>query len=453
MTAPASAVTAPTHNTEVLNKQLLEITEIGIGAERILELIAAGANTEAVDSDGRTPLMMATRNGYFAAVKTLVENRANVNARLPEEINYDAGDDTEEENYYEGATPLIFAISTRFYNFKIVECLIGNGAALFGITGSCDLPLNIAARKTRYDAVSAILTKAQENGTLDEIINYQGEGNDTPLHNCRDYSNPENAAIISLLLNFGANPNILNHESTPLIEAIESDSIASVEAFLGHRATKIDAKDIGDKTALFCALESGLPNSLGILHLLIEKGADINLRNSKGEIPLVKALERYQAAEAEEKDLAKAKIKLLVEFGAEFPSHHFELIEEITSEKLETHNSKEGEHGSTTSDHVDTSSSTTMRPTTTASSPFFPRHYPQAQTSRHPRTDGTNTRKRLRTASPDKEEATSSALPATAAPLAASAVPHPNPSPTTREDDTATQVSSNSVQRSSSARK
>ena len=90
------------------NDELLEAIMDG-DIERAKSLIDAGADVNARDIDGWTPLMYAALNGHTEIVELLIESGADVNA--------------EDNN---GQTVLMFA--TRGGHTEIVEILIKAGA-------------------------------------------------------------------------------------------------------------------------------------------------------------------------------------------------------------------------------------------------------------------------------------------------------------------------------------
>jgi ankyrin repeat protein len=100
-------------------------------------LIQSGANVNAFDNNGFTPLHWASFNGFNAIASLLLKNGANVNA--------------QDNN---GCTPLILAVARNQAN--IVSILIKNGANKQLASKESGTPHDIAARKNLKDIVAML---------------------------------------------------------------------------------------------------------------------------------------------------------------------------------------------------------------------------------------------------------------------------------------------------------
>ncbi len=88
--------------------------------------------------------------------------------------------------------------------------------------------------------------------------------------------------IVKILLNNGADINSL--EENPIVDAIKNDDVELVEAILNSNYD-INKCFKGNRTALTVAADyNGNPK---IIKMLLEKGADINIPDSCGSIPLL----------------------------------------------------------------------------------------------------------------------------------------------------------------------
>jgi len=126
-----------------LNDELIGAAEVG-DSEDAKRLLETGADVNARDEGGWTPLMCAVYEEHFACVQTLISAGANVNAQQKTSgetalmlavgnghleyvqalISAGASLDTQEDN--EGTTALIMA--TMSGNLDCVEALISAGA-------------------------------------------------------------------------------------------------------------------------------------------------------------------------------------------------------------------------------------------------------------------------------------------------------------------------------------
>jgi ankyrin repeat protein len=115
---------------KLFKPSLLEACEKG-NIEAVKQHLAAGADVNAKDDHGQTPLHAAAREGLKEVVELLIAAGADVNAK------YDDG---------EGLTPLHFA--AVFGGKEIVELLIANGADVNAMNDTGRTPLDYDEGKT-----------------------------------------------------------------------------------------------------------------------------------------------------------------------------------------------------------------------------------------------------------------------------------------------------------------
>ena len=130
--------------------------------ESVKILISAGADVNASNSRGWTPLHQASRKGYFEIVKYLVDNGADVNApkndswtplhlastygdfEIVKYLVENGADVNASDNY--GSTPLHFASLIGY--FEIVKYLVENGADVNASDNDGETPLSISESET-----------------------------------------------------------------------------------------------------------------------------------------------------------------------------------------------------------------------------------------------------------------------------------------------------------------
>jgi len=136
-----------------LDQQMVEAAFV-CDLKRVRTLLARGANPNARDSDGRTPIFSAVLGGSVGLLGLLLETKADVNAR-------------DEQ----GATALHIAAEEVLP--EAATLLIGRGADLNARDGEGNTPLGraIFSARGRYDVVRLLLTA----GAKDDLANNAGE--------------------------------------------------------------------------------------------------------------------------------------------------------------------------------------------------------------------------------------------------------------------------------------
>jgi len=136
---------------EKLNEALLEASVRG-NVEKVQELINKGANINAKDNAGWTPLHHATAHKHDKTVKTLLQNRANPNAK----------DD-------DGWTPLHLASVGG--EDKTVKTLLQNRADIHAKDDEWRTALHNASLNGHGEIVKLLLEHAEKHGGIEKLLN------------------------------------------------------------------------------------------------------------------------------------------------------------------------------------------------------------------------------------------------------------------------------------------
>jgi len=169
-----------------LNKSLLRAATTG-DVERVRHLLLKGANVNAKNKDGRTPLHRAAEEGHNELSEILITNGVDVNA---------------QDNF--GETPLHFAAVKDHKD--IAELLLTNGASVDAKNNVGRTPLHYAAGAgyaygtgVSHDSIVQLLLNKGAN------INVTDKWGWTPLHYAVQH---RHKSAVEILINRGANLNI-----------------------------------------------------------------------------------------------------------------------------------------------------------------------------------------------------------------------------------------------------
>ena len=235
--------------------------------------VLMGANVNAENQNGRTPLFVAIdweeHYGNIELIKFLIDEGADVNAKI-----------TEKDPMRQGMTPLHLAVCKK--NIEVTKYLISQGAdihaqARYGVT-----PLHYAVRFNENVDVAKLLVSEGAD------VHTKALGIRTPL-DWAALAN-KNVDVFKFLVSQGADVNATDETgATPLQWAVQCNT-AEVVQFLISAGADMNAKNIYGTTMLHCATCN---ENVEVAKLFISAGADVNARisfdspsNMAGSTPL-----------------------------------------------------------------------------------------------------------------------------------------------------------------------
>lgn len=217
-------------------------------------LLEHGADVNAKDDDGRTPLFtVSDRRENYNIVKLLLERGADVNAKNEDDL-----------------TPLF-----RVYELKTAKLLLEHGA-------------NVNARdKYRKTPLHRIGNKETMKFLIEHDADLEAkdiEGNTPLIEVTKDrYHND----TVKLLIDYGANINSENKKGyTPIINSVKSKNTDIVKLLI-ERGVNINQPNKDGKTPLFYAFRKEMTE------LLIKHGANVNIKDRFGRTPLMTANDKF----------------------------------------------------------------------------------------------------------------------------------------------------------------
>lgn len=336
------------------------------GASRAMVdfLIGMGANVNARDELGRTPLLQCASNGYPQAAVALLDHGASIEAadmggvtplRMAADRSPGQGDvarmliargakvtihiavllddlarvdallkanpalvnamqgQTELRLLSHVGTPLAMAIQRR--SKEMIGLLLSKGADVNGpcppLGAACaagDLELvklliSLGADVNIHDPILAAVSRRDSKGLVELLISKGASVR------CKDVLGrglihravlADNKSIIELLIAAGADVNAVDNYGSTPLHLAAQDFSAGVGDVLIQKGADVNAKDHFGMTPLHWTIPP-------LSEQLIAHGADINAKDAKGQTPMIRAASMG----------SKEEVRLLIEHGAD----------------------------------------------------------------------------------------------------------------------------------------
>lgn len=228
-----------------------------LAAQSIKYLLSLGADINARNRSGDTPLSLAVQKNKRQAGEVLLAAGADIFV-------------TNTDNY----SPLRLALSA---GGERQEWLL-TSEVINSTDGSGNTPMHYAAEWKLNNAITALVEKGSS-------VNAQNANGQTPLFSAVHADSPDG---IALLIRNGAQKNARDYlGNTPLHTSIRWDTFNAARTLIAS-GVDIDPQNLAGKTPLAEAAYSG---KMQMITLLLNNGANINASDATGKTVLIDAIQ------------------------------------------------------------------------------------------------------------------------------------------------------------------
>lgn len=239
------------------NTPLHIATQRGATEEQVKYLLTCGADVNARNRNGDTPLFIAIKENNRPTGELLLSYQADVFA-------------TNTDNF----SPLRMALTAG----GEIQDWVLSSEIIKATDGIGNTPLHYAAEWNLESAITTLLEKGA-------AVNVQNSNGETPLFNAVKSNNPSSVAI---LMKNGADWNIRDFlGNTALHACVRYDACEAAEMLI-ETGVDINAQNISGKTTLHEAAKAG---RLDMVNLLLDNGADINAVDITGKTVLIDSIQ------------------------------------------------------------------------------------------------------------------------------------------------------------------
>nr|QQY02462.1 transient receptor potential cation channel 4 [Cryptocotyle lingua] len=229
-------------------------------------LVQKGADPDARDCNGSTPLHYAVSRGNLRAVKQLIADKANTEATDVRMI-----------------TPLLLAAQKG--HVDIIQTLLDHGAKCFAMDDAENNVLHFVCSQQNTEALKKVINVIETHAVckLNFLLNTTNKSGGTAFFLAAAHVNSD---CLQFLLEKGADPKFVNMEGAGCFHFAVRGCNARVIKLLAEHGVELNWTTKYGETPLCMAVRLSSPEMTGNL---LEVGADVDCENADGETPLMLA--------------------------------------------------------------------------------------------------------------------------------------------------------------------
>ena len=229
--------------------------------ELVTRLIKLGADYNAQDEYGYTPLMLACIHKREAPLKLLLQQPSiDIKAKQKDNLS-------------------VLELAVEYGTLTMIEALLKHGVDVDAYLGA----FNYALKKKKYNMIRFLQQHAKEADFTNQALACAITAGEIEI-------------VHSLIKNYGAHPNTVDAGGLSALSlALQKKELALLDTLLTYPELKLNIeKEPGGKAALHYALElkkyiSPHKKIAKLVTFLLAQGADCNMPNSEGNTPLMLA--------------------------------------------------------------------------------------------------------------------------------------------------------------------
>lgn len=222
--------------------------------------VATGAEIDATNLDGWTPLMFAVKNGHDNIALYLIEKGADVRRKTSTEI---------------GSTVLDFAADGKKLN--VIDAILNKGADVNGKGKDGLTPLEFAAWAGNLDVAKLLISRGADVNLFGNRTEHNAGVSPLTAASCKGH-----IEVMELLLAHGVKIDMTNESGDTALMIASKEPQPKAVSWLIKNGANVNARGIHGNTALIYAAYNG---RLDTIKILLDAGADPSATGSDSGDP------------------------------------------------------------------------------------------------------------------------------------------------------------------------